>query len=189
MSKNKSNSMKRFFPYKQPNKISSDLSNLVNKGDKLMKLRYHGKIYHVPYNEFLSLRKMNREKMKAFKESLIQIIKTKKEIYIQQNSYDIESLKKISVERENEFRDIIINLQKEIRKEKIVYSKDIYDFYEHVITLIKKIYESSNKEIEDRIKTINKLININIANCDFKQNKMLEKKIKENEDYFKFNFK
>ena len=186
MSKNKSNSMKVFFPNKQTKKATSDLLKLNNKRERLMKLRYHGKIIHVPYDEFLSLRKMNREKMKALKDSLIQIIKTKKEIYVQQNSYDIESLKKISVERENEFRDIIFEIQKDIRKEKNIYSKDMYDFYKHVISMVKTIYETANKEIEDKINTINSHININLANCDYKQEKLLEKKIKENEEYFRY---
>ena len=52
--------------------------------------------------------------------------------------------------------------------------------------MIKKIYDSANKEIEERIKYIDSQININIANCDYKQNKALEKKIKENEEPFKY---
>ena len=179
MSKNKSLSMKNLSSNKNMN-----ISRI--KKERLIRLRYHGKIIPVPYEEYLSLKTMNREKMKTLKDSLIQIIKTKKEIYIQQNSYDIESLKKISIERENEFRNIIFDLQKQIRREKNIYSQDIYNFYKYLISAIKNIFESANKEIEDRVKNINKHIDINLENCDYKQNKMLEKKIKENEEYFSY---
>ena len=114
MSKNKYLSMKNLSSNKNMN-----ISRI--KKERLIRLRYHGKIIPVPYEEYLSLKTMNREKMKTLKDSLIQIIKTKKEIYIQQNSYDIESLKKISIERENEFRNIIFDLQKQIRREKNIY--------------------------------------------------------------------
>ena len=186
MSKNKSLSMKTLSPNEQSKKLISDLSNSNIKQEKLLKLRFHGKKILVPYEEYLSLKKLNREKMKAFRDALIQIIKTKKEIYIQQNTYDFDSLKKISVERENEFRNIIFNLQNDIRKERNIYSKDIYNFYNYVIKLVKNIYESSNNEIIERIKAINKLININITNCEFKQNKLLDKQIKKNEEYFDY---
>ena len=186
MSKNKSLSMKTLSLNEQSKKLISDLSNSNIKQEKLLKLRFHGKKILVPYEEYLSLKKMNREKMKAFRDALIQIIKTKKEIYIQQNTYDFDSLKKISIERENEFRNIIFNLQNEIRKENKIYAKNIYDFYNYVIKIVKNIYESSNNEIEERIKAINKLININLTNCEFKQNKLLDKKIEKNEEYFNY---
>ena len=182
MSKNKSLSMKMLLTNKK-NPTSSNINN--TKSQKFIKLRYLGKIVPVPYDEFLSLKKKNREKMKALKDTLIQIIKTKKEIYIKQNSYDKESLKKISIEREDEYRKIIVNLQNEIRKEKKYYIEDIYKSYEYIMLVVKNIYESSNKEIERRINAINNQININLMNCEYKQNKMLEKKIKENEDYFR----
>ena len=183
--RNKSSSMKTLLSNKFCQKTSPNLSREEIRKKKLIKLRYQGRIVLVPYKEFLSLRKMNREKMKAYKDSLIQIIKNKKEIYKQQNTYDFESLKKISVEREIEFRKIIFNLQEEIRKEKNIQSKDMYDFYQYIISIIKKIYESANKEIEERAKVINNLIKINLINCEYKQTKMLDKKIEENEDYFR----
>ena len=136
--RNKSSSMKTLLSNKFCQKTSPNLSREEIRKKKLIKLRYQGRIVLVPYKEFLSLRKMNREKMKAYKDSLIQIIKNKKEIYKQQNTYDFESLKKISVEREIEFRKIIFNLQEEIRKEKNIQSKDIYDFYEYIISIIRK---------------------------------------------------
>ena len=181
MSKNKSLSMKMLLT----NNKNATSSNINTKSQKLIKLRYHGKKVSVPYDEFLTLKKKNREKMKALKDSLIQIIKTKKEIYIKQNSYDKESLKKISIEREEEYRKIVVNLQNEIRKEKKYYIEDIYKSYEYMMSVVKNIYENSNKEIEKRINAINNQININLMNCEYKQNKMLEKKIKENEDYFR----
>ena len=183
MSQNKSLSMK-LLTNRTQKKINSVLPNSNNK--KLIKLRFHGKIFPVPYDEFLSLRKMNREKMKALKDSLIQIIKTKKEIIKQQNSYDKESLKKISIEREDEFRKIIANLQNEIRKDKTIYKKDIYDSYEYIMSVVKNIYENANKEIEKRINNINNQVKINLLNCDYKHEKLLEKKIKENEEYFRY---
>ena len=76
--------------------------------------------------------------------------------------------------------------KKYIRKEKNIYSKEIDNFYNYVIKLTKNIYESSNNEIDERVNAINKLININISNCEFKQNKLLEKKIEKNEEYFDY---
>ena len=182
MNSNNSSSMKVL---SSNQKTTPNLSREEIKRKKLFKLRYHGKIILVPYKEFLSLRKMNREKMKALKDSLVQIIKNKKEIYSQHNTYDIESLKKISVERESEYRNIIFHLQEEIRKDKNSYSKDMLDIYQNIISIIRNIYETTNKEIEERVNTITNKININIANCEYKQNKMLNKKIDENEIYFR----
>ena len=101
MSKNKSLSMKSFPLNKSSKKISATLSSSDINHKKLIKINGFGKKVHVPYDEFLSLRKKDRGKMKALKDSLIQRIKTKKEIYIRQNAYDMESLKKICLEREN----------------------------------------------------------------------------------------
>lgn len=186
MSKNKSLSMKSFPLNKSSKNMSATLSNSDINHKKLIKINGFGKKVYVPYDEFLSLRKKDRGKMKALKDSLIHRIKTKKEIYIRQNAYDMESLKKICLERENEFRESIYNLQKEIRKERKVYASDIYEFYKDINSMIKKIYDSANNEIKERIKYIDSQININIANCDYKQNKALEKKIKENEEPFKY---
>ena len=160
MNSNNSSSMKVL---SSNQKTTPNLSREEIKRKKLFKLRYHGKIILVPYKEFLSLRKMNREKMKALKDSLVQIIKNKKEIYSQHNTYDIESLKKISVERESEYRNIIFHLQEEIRKDKNSYSKDMLDIYQNIISIIRNIYETTNKEIEERVNTITNKININIA--------------------------
>ncbi len=60
MSKNKSLSMKTLS---------------TNHHKKLIRINGFGKKVHVPYEEFLALRKMDREKMKTLKDSLTEIIK------------------------------------------------------------------------------------------------------------------
>lgn len=171
MSKNKSLSMKTLS---------------TNHHKKLIRINGFGKKVHVPYEEFLALRKMDREKMKTLKDSLTEIIKSKKKIYARQNAYDIDSLKKICIERELEFREAIVNLQKEIRKEKKLYADDMYNFYDSINKMVKNIYDYTNNEINERVKLIDGQIKINIANCEYKQNKIFDKKFKEYDEPFKY---
>ncbi len=95
-------------------------------------------------------------------------------------------MKKICIERELEFREAIVNLQKEIRKEKKLYADDMYNFYDSINKMVKNIYDYTNNEINERVKLIDGQIKINIANCEYKQNKIFDKKFKEYDEPFKY---
>lgn len=174
------------------NKISKnktlDLSPSNNNKEKLIKLHRDNKIVTVPYDDYLTLKKINLEDLEVKKDFLKFKYKLRKEKFISQTEfYNFDQLNKISIERENEFREIILFLQNEMRKERKVFKTDLINFYETVILTIKNICDDVNQEIDEKVKTVARLVKMNITNCDFRLNKLLEKKVNEKQfliDYF-----
>ena len=85
--------------------------------EKYIKLRYHGKEKRVKFEEFMFVKNLDKQKLQATKDSMIQMMKRKIEFHKNQNEvYNMNILNKIAVEREDELRNTVYNLQNEIRK-------------------------------------------------------------------------
>ena len=154
--------------------------------EKYIKLRYRGKEKKVRFDEFMVVKGLDKQKLQATKDSMIQMMKRKKEFYKNQDEvYNMEILNRISIERENELRNAIISLQKEIRRKR-QRSKDELEFlYKNVLTEIKNIYDKTTEEIDQRKSDLMDRIMLSIANCDYKHAQLLEMKIKEQEELFR----
>jgi len=153
---------------------------------KYIKLRFHGKEKKVKFEEFMHVKNLDKQKLQATKDSMIQMMKRKIEFHKNQlEVYNMQILNKISIEREVELRDTIIDLQKEIRKKRKREKDEIEILYKIILVEIHKIYEKISKEIDSRKSELMDRIMLSIANCDYKQNLLLEAKIKEQEEFFR----
>ena len=154
--------------------------------EKYIKLRYHGKEKKVKLDEFMYMKNLDKQKLQATKDSMIQMMKRKIEFHKnQQEVYNMSILNKISVEREVELRDTIINLQTEIRKKRKREKSEIEFLYKEILIELHKIYKKISEEIDSRKSELMDRIMLSIANCDYKQNLLLDAKIKEQEEFFR----
>ena len=165
---------------------SNNLSSTNPNQGKLIKLHRDGGIVRVPYDEYLALKKKNLENMKTLKESLVHKIKTKREKYIKEYTYDIDLLKKICLERENEFRESIAFLQKDMRRNRNILIEDLTKFYNGVLTMVKNIDNDANEQLNAKTSAIDRLIEINLDNCNYRHKKKLDKVINEQEDLINY---
>ena len=154
--------------------------------EKYIKLRYHGKEKKVKFDEFMYVKNLDKQKLQASKDSMIQMMKRKIEFHKnQQEVYNMQILNKISIERESELRDTVVNLQNEIRKKRKREKSEIELLYKAILLEINKIYQKISEEIDSRKSELMDRIMLSIANCDYKQNLLLDSKIKEQEEFFR----
>ena len=180
-------SKKIFSSNRRSKKLSSNnLSNTNPNQGKLIKLHRDGGIVRVPYDEYLALKKKNLENMETLKERLIHRIKTKREKYIRQNAFDIDLLKKICLERENEFRESVAFLQKDMRRNRNILIEDLTKFYKGVLTMVKNIDNDVKEQVNARLNAIDRLIERNLDNCAYRHKKKLDKVINEQEDLINY---
>jgi hypothetical protein len=180
-------SKKIFSSNRRSKKLSTNnLSSSNTNQRKLIKLHRDGGKVQVPYDEYLALKKKNLESMEILKDRLIHTIKTKREKFIRQNAYDIELLKKICLERENEFRESVVFLQKDMRRNRNILVEDITNFYKGVLTMVKNIDNDVSDQVNARLKAIDRLIEINLDNCTYRHKKKLDKVINEQEDLINY---
>ena len=180
-------SKKIFSSNRRSKKLSSNnLSSTNTNQRKLIKLHRDGGIVRVPYDEYLALKKKNLESMETLKGILVHRIKTKREIYKRQNVYDIDLLKKIYLERENEFRESIVFLQKDMRRNRNILIEDLTKFYKGVLTMVKNIDKDVNDQVKARLNAIDRLIERNLDNCAYRHKKKLDKVINEQEDLINY---
>ena len=136
--------------------------------------------------DFMYVKNLDKEKLQATKDSMIQMMKRKVEFHKNQlQVYNMNVLGKISIEREEELRDTVVSLQKEIRKKRKREKSEIEMLYKIILLEVNKIYEKIQEEIDSRKSELMDRIMLSIANCDYKQNLLLEAKIKEQEEFFR----
>ena len=157
-----------------------------NTKDKYIKLRYHGKEKYIKYDLFMQVKGMDLQKLQASKDSMVQMMKRKIEFHKNQNEvYNMDILNKLSIDRENELRNAVISLQKEMRRKRKRSREELEFLYKNVLSEIKNIYEKTSNEIDQRKSDLMDRIMLSIANCDYKQAQLLEMKIKEQEELFR----
>lgn len=180
-------SKKIFSSNRRSKKLSTNNLSASNTNKrKLIKLNKDGGKVQVPYDEYLALKKKNLESMETLKDRLVHRIKTKREIYIRQNAYDIDLLKKICLEREDEFRESVVFLQKDMRRNRNILIEDLTKFYKGVLTMVKNIDNDVNDQVKARLNAIDRLIEINLDNCAYRHKKKLDKVINEQEDLINY---
>ena len=136
--------------------------------------------------DFMYVKNLDKEKLQATKDSMIQMMKRKVEFHKNQlQVYNMNVLGKISIEREEELRDTVVSLQKEIRKKRKREKSEIEMLYKIILLEVNKIYDKIQEEIDSRKSELMDRIMLSIANCDYKQNLLLEAKIKEQEEFFR----
>ena len=164
-----------------PKKLEEKKDNV-----KYVKLRIHGKEQRVKYDELKYVKNLDKEKLQATKDSMIQMMKRKIEFHKnQQEVYNMQILNKIAIERETELRDTVVNLQYEIRKKRKREKEEIELLYKAILIEVNRIYQKISEEIDSRKSELMDRIMLSIANCDYKQNLLLEAKIKEQEEFFR----
>ena len=168
------------------NSFKSHKSEEKNQKEKYIKLRYHGKEKKIKFDEFMQVKGLDMQKLQASKDSMVQMMKRKIEFHKNQNEvYNMNILNKISIERENELRNTVISLQKEIRRQRKRSKEELEFLFKNVLNEIKNIYEKTSNEIDQRKSDLMDRIMLSIANCDYKQAQLLEIKIKEQEELFR----
>jgi len=167
-------------------KKSEEKDQSINQKEKFIKLRYRGKEKKIRFDEFMLVKGLDKQKLQASKDSMIQMMKRKIEFHKNQNEvYNMDILNKISIERETELRNAVISLQKEIRRKRKRTREEIESLYKNILGEIKNIYEKTSNEIDQRKSDLMDRIMLSIANCDHKQALLLELKIKEQEELFR----
>ena len=167
------------------NKASSS-KKVGESGGKKKNNKYPGKEKKEKEGDYMYVKNLDKQKLQATKDSIIQMMKRKIEFHInQQEVYNMNILSKISIERETELRDSIVNLQKEIRKKRKREKEEIEMLYKIILVEISQIYEKIQEEIDSRKSELIDRILLSIANCDHKQNLLLEVKMKEKEEFFR----
>ena len=154
--------------------------------EKFIKLRYHGKEKKIRFDEFMMVKGLDKQKLQASKDSMIQMMKRKIEFYKTQDEvYNMDILNRISLDREKELRNAVFSLQKEIRRKRQRSKEELESLYRSVLIEIQNIYDKTTAEIDQRKSDLMDRIMLSIANCDYKQAQLLEMKIKEQEELFR----
>ena len=154
--------------------------------EKFIKLRYRGKEKKIRFDEFMMVKGLDKQKLQASKDSMIQMMKRKIEFYKTQDEvYNMDILNRISLDREKELRNAVFSLQKEIRRKRQRSKEELESLYKSVLTEIQNIYDKTTAEIDQRKSDLMDRIMLSIANCDYKQAQLLEMKIKEQEELFR----
>ena len=154
--------------------------------EKYIKLRYRGKEKKIRFDEFMMVKGLDKQKLQASKDSMIQMMKRKIEFYKTQDEvYNMDILNRISLDREKELRNAVFSLQKEIRRKRQRSKEELESLYKSVLTEIQNIYDKTTAEIDQRKSDLMDRIMLSIANCDYKQAQLLEMKIKEQEELFR----
>ena len=195
---NKSNSLKNSIIQKINSSNKNNKSYITAKSkkdsekdktapkEKMIKLRYHGIEKRIPFDEFMMVKNLDKQKLQASKDSMIQMMKRKIEFYKHQDDvYDMGILIKISSERENELRNAILDIQKEMRRKRERSKEEMKVLYSNLLVEIKKLNENVSNEIDQRKSELMDRIILSLANCDYKQAMLLEAKLKEQEELFR----
>jgi hypothetical protein len=154
--------------------------------EKYIKLRYRGKEKKIRFDEFMMVKGLDKQKLQASKDSMIQMMKRKIEFYKTQDEvYNMDILNRISLDREKELRNAVFSLQKEIRRKRQRSKEELESLYRSVLIEIQNIYDKTTAEIDQRKSDLMDRIMLSIANCDYKQAQLLEMKIKEQEELFR----
>jgi hypothetical protein len=167
-------------------KKSDGMEQNSSQKEKYIKLRYRGKEKKIRFDEFMMVKGLDKQKLQASKDSMIQMMKRKIEFYKTQDEvYNMDILNRISLDREKELRNAVFSLQKEIRRKRQRSKEELESLYKSVLTEIQNIYEKTTAEIDQRKSDLMDRIMLSIANCDYKQAQLLEMKIKEQEELFR----
>lgn len=167
-------------------KKSEEKEQNSSQKERFIKLRYRGKEKKIRYDEFMMVKGLDKQKLQASKDSMIQMMKRKIEFYKTQDEvYNMDILNRISLDREKELRNAVFSLQKEIRRKRQRSKEELESLYKSVLTEIQNIYEKTTAEIDQRKSDLMDRIMLSIANCDYKQAQLLEMKIKEQEELFR----
>ena len=167
-------------------KKSEEKEQNSSQKERFIKLRYRGKEKKIRYDEFMMVKGLDKQKLQASKDSMIQMMKRKIEFYKTQDEvYNMEILNRISLDREKELRNAVFSLQKEIRRKRQRSKEELESLYRSVLTEIQNIYDKTTAEIDQRKSDLMDRIMLSIANCDYKQAQLLEMKIKEQEELFR----
>ena len=162
------------------------LINHNNQKEKYKKLLYHGKEKKIRFDELMLVKGLDKQKLQASKDSMIQMMKRKIDFHKNQNEvYNMDILNIISIDRESELRNAVISLQKEIRRKRNRTKEEIELLYQNILNEVRNIYERTANEIDQRKSDLMDRIMLSIANCDYKQAQLLELKIKEQEELFR----
>ena len=167
-------------------KKSEGMEQNSSQKEKYIKLRYRGKEKKIRFDEFMMVKGLDKQKLQASKDSMIQMMKRKIEFYKTQDEvYNMDILNRISLDREKELRNAVFSLQKEIRRKRQRSKEELESLYKSVLTEIQNIYDKTTAEIDQRKSDLMDRIMLSIANCDYKQAQLLEMKIKEQEELFR----
>ena len=121
----------------------------INQKEKYIKLRYRGKEKKIRFDEFMLVKGLDKQKLQASKDSMIQMMKRKIEFHKNQNEvYNMDILNRISIDRENELRNAVVSLQKEIRRKRKRSKEEIELLYQNILNEVRNIYDRTENEID-----------------------------------------
>ena len=191
----KRNNIKRhtspiFYKRKSFIEIPLSKSTLIERklGNNYIKIFYKGNILNINKKEFYNIKKLDINKLKVNINEKKEIIKQKK-IYLKNENklFDIKIINNISKEKEKQYRENIINIQKELRKDKNninINKEEITNYYKNILNMTKNLNKQIDYEINKRINDIGEKLNLSINKCNKIQSELFNKKIEDIEKFF-----
>ena len=146
------------------------------------KIKIKGLNQEVSLNQFKKIKALDKKKLIAERDNYKSQIKAlEKEYNNLQVVYDPTIMKRIGQNRENELRTAIYHISKQLHNKNRVLKEDTNELYFQLLENIKQIYDKILKEINDKKLDILQRIDLRLGDCDYKQKKLLDEKILEQE--------
>ena len=156
--------------------------NQKERKKRYIKLQVKGYTKKVSYNEFQRIKALDKKKLINTRDTLKNRIKTKElEYFNNKTVYDPKIMDKIAEKREIELRTTIFHMSNALHNRHKNLKEESQKLYSEVLKNIKIIYEKVLNDILEKKNNIRQRINLRLIDCDYRQKKLLDEKIQEQE--------
>ena len=156
--------------------------NQKERKKRYIKLQVKGYTKKISYNEFQKIKALDKKKLINTRDTLKNRIKIKElEYFNNKTVYDPKIMDKISEKREIELRTTIFHMSNALHNRHKNLKEESQILYSEVLKNIKIIYEKVLNDILEKKNNIRQRINLRLIDCDYRQKKLLDEKIQEQE--------
>jgi hypothetical protein len=156
--------------------------NQKERKKRYIKLQVKGYTKKISYNEFQKIKALDKKKLINTRDTLKNRIKIKElEFFNNKTVYDPKIMDKISEKREIELRTTIFHMSNALHNRHKNLKEESQILYSEVLKNIKIIYEKVLNDILEKKNNIRQRINLRLIDCDYRQKKLLDEKIQEQE--------
>ena len=156
--------------------------NQKERKKRYIKLQVKGYTKKISYNEFQRIKALDKKKLINTRDTLKNRIKTKElEYFNNKTVYDPKIMDKIAEKREIELRTTIFHMSNALHNRHKNLKEESQKLYSEVLNNIKIIYDKVLNDILEKKNNIRQRINLRLIDCDYRQKKLLDEKIQEQE--------
>lgn len=156
--------------------------NQKERKKRYIKLQVKGYTKKISYNEFQKIKALDKKKLINTRDTLKNRIKVKEiEYFNNKTVYDPKIMDKIAEKREIELRTTIFHMSNALHNRHKNLKEESQILYQEVLKNIKIIYEKVLNDILEKKNNIRQRINLRLIDCDYRQKKLLDEKIQEQE--------